>query len=69
MDEGPVGRLADAAVLEVERRREPVEEPLPGAEHHRCDDDGQLVDVPPGQRLADDVRAATGLRLRPVRMA
>jgi hypothetical protein len=31
MDEGRVGRLANAAVLEAERRREPVEEPLPGA--------------------------------------
>jgi hypothetical protein len=42
-------------VLELERLRKPVEEPLPGAEHHRCDDDGQFVDVARGQRLADEI--------------
>ena len=45
-------------MLEVERLAEPFEQPLPAAEHHRRDDDGQLVDVPRGQRLADEVRAA-----------
>ena len=58
VDERGVAGLPDAELLEVERLREPVEEPLAGAEHHGRDDDSQLVDVPGGQRLADEVRAA-----------
>ena len=43
-------------MLEVERLGEPLEQPLAAAEDHGRDDDGQLVGVPLGQRLADEVR-------------
>src|SRR5215218_4847781 len=65
IDERRVLRLPYAQVLEVERLREPVEQPLAAAEDDRRDDDRQVVDELGLQRLADDVGAAHDVDVLP----
>ena len=45
-------------MLQVEGWPKPVEQSLAAAQHDRRDDDGQLIDMAAGKRLADDVGAA-----------
>jgi hypothetical protein len=50
-------RLPHPEVLQIQRTREALEQALAPAEDDRRDDDGELVDEPCRQRLADDVVA------------
>src|SRR6202022_3907590 len=55
VDECGERRLPDTQGGGGERPREPFEEAFPAGEYHRGDDDRELVDVPAGEGLADDV--------------
>src|SRR5919108_4657868 len=57
-DVGGEGRLEQADVLQGQNLIEPLEEPLPPAEHDRGDRDRELLHVSRPQSLTDEVRAA-----------
>ncbi|HEX5308459.1 MAG TPA: excinuclease ABC subunit UvrA [Solirubrobacteraceae bacterium] len=58
VDERRKLRLAHPHLLQVQGLREPLEQPLAGAHHDRRQDQGQLVDDPGCERLANDLAAA-----------
>src|SRR5919106_4420103 len=58
VDEGRERGLPHSEVLQVERLREPLEQPLAAAQDDRRDDDGQLVDDSGLECLADGLGSA-----------